>query len=150
MADYYELLGVSHDASPEAIKKAYRNLALKYHPDKNPGNSAAEEKFKEISHAYEVLSDPSKRDQYDRFGERAFQGAGFGGFNFHDPSEIFSQVFGGAFEDVLGGMFGFGSSRRRGPRKGRDLEYSLNVDFLEAAKGVTKEIKIKKYASCWC
>lgn len=148
MADYYELLGVSRDASPEAIKKAYRNLALKYHPDKNPGNAEAEEKFKEFSHAYEILSDPSKRQQYDRFGERAFQGAGFGGFNFHDPSEIFSQVFGGAFEDVLGGMFGFGSSRRRGPRKGRDLQYSLNIGFLEAARGVTKEIKIKKYVSC--
>jgi molecular chaperone DnaJ len=148
MADYYELLGVSRDASPEAIKKAYRNLALKYHPDKNPGNPEAEEKFKEFSHAYEVLSDPSKREQYDRFGERAFQGGGFGGFNFHDPSEIFSQVFGGAFEDVLGGMFGFGSSRRRGPRKGRDLQYALNIGFLEAAKGVTKEIKIKKYVKC--
>jgi molecular chaperone DnaJ len=148
MSDYYELLGVSRDASQDAIKKAYRKLALKYHPDKNPGNKEAEEKFKELSHAYEALSDPTKRSQYDRFGEAAFQGGGFGGFHFHDPGDLFREVFGGAFEDMLGGMFGFGGARRRGPGKGRDLEYSLKIDFLEAAKGVTKEIKIRRHETC--
>lgn len=147
MSEYYELLGVSRDADPETIKKAYRKLAVKYHPDKNPGNKEAEEKFKEISHAYEILSDPAKRGRYDQFGESAFQGGGFGGF--HDPGDIFREVFGGAFEDILGGMFGFGGGRRRGgPRKGRDIQYSLKIDFLEAAKGVTKEIRITRDEIC--
>ncbi|MBU0683317.1 MAG: molecular chaperone DnaJ [Candidatus Omnitrophica bacterium] len=145
--DYYELLGVARSASPEEMKKAYRKLAVKYHPDKNPGNKEAEEKFKEISHAYEALSDPAKRRQYDQFGESAFQyGAGSG---FHDPSDIFREVFGGAVGDIFEGIFGFGGqSSRRGPRRGRDLEYKLKVDFLEAVKGVSKEIKIRKYAVC--
>lgn len=148
MADYYELLGVARGASQDEIKSAYRKLALKYHPDKNPGDSEAEERFKEISHAYEVLGDPSKRAQYDQFGEAAFQGTGgFGGFNFHDPSEIFREVFGSAFGGMFEDMFGFSSSRR-GPRRGRDLEYLLEVDFLEAAKGTTKKIRVKKHETC--
>lgn len=150
--DYYELLGVSRDASTGEIKKAYRKLALKYHPDKNPGDKDAEDKFKEISHAFEVLNDPAKKQQYDQFGESAFQyGTGGAGGGFHDPFDIFSEVFGGAFGDVFEGMFGFGSgggSRRNGPRRGRDLEYSLNIGFLEAAKGTIKEIKVRKYESC--
>ena len=149
MADYYELLGVARDASPEDIKKAYRKLAVKYHPDKNPGDKSAEDKFKEISHAYETLSDPGKRSRYDQFGEAAFQygGGGFGGF--HDPFEVFREVFGGgAFGDILEGMFGFGSSRRRGPARGRDLEYGLKIDFLEAARGTTKQIKIRRHENC--
>ena len=149
MSDYYELLGVGRDASAEEIKKAYRKLAIKYHPDKNPGDKESEEKFKEISHAYEVLSDSGKRRQYDQFGEAAFQGAGgFSGFNFHDPSDIFREVFGGAFGDILGGMFGFGGYQRSGPRKGRDLEYGLKLDFTEAVKGATKNIKVRKYETC--
>ncbi|MGB3241458.1 MAG: DnaJ domain-containing protein, partial [Candidatus Omnitrophota bacterium] len=91
MADYYELLGVRRDASADEIKKAYRKLAVKYHPDKNPDNKEAEEKFKEISHAYEILSSPEKRRQYDQFGESAFQ-YGTGGFGFHDPFDIFREV----------------------------------------------------------
>ena len=149
MSDYYELLGVSRTASPEELKKAYRKLAVKHHPDKNPGDKASEEKFKEISHAYEILSDSSKRVQYDQYGEAAFQGGGgFGGFNFHDPSDIFREVFGGAFGNIFGNMFDFGGGGRRGPRKGRDLQYSLKLDFIEAAEGVTKQIKIKKHETC--
>ena len=147
MADYYELLGVAREASQETIKKAYRKLAVKYHPDKNPGNTEAEEKFKEISHAYEILSDASKRDKYDQFGEAGFQ-QGAGGWGFHDPSDIFREVFGGAFGDIFEGMFGFGNSRSSGQRRGRDLEYSLKLDFLEAAKGVTKQINVRRYEAC--
>ena len=102
--DYYEVLGVSRDASPEEIKKSYRKLAVKFHPDKNPGDHTAEEKFKELGEAYEALSDPDKRAAYDRYGHAAFSGGmggggrgGFGGF--HDPMDIFSQIFGGGFED---------------------------------------------------
>ncbi|MFH1665633.1 MAG: molecular chaperone DnaJ [Candidatus Omnitrophota bacterium] len=147
--DYYELLGVGRDAPGEDIKKAYRKLAVKYHPDKNPGNKEAEEKFKEISHAYEILITPDKRQQYDQFGEAAFQHAGAGWGGFHDPSDIFREVFGGAFGDVFEGMFGSGTGRRRGgPRRGRDLEYGLELDFMEAARGASKEIKVRKYAVC--
>ncbi len=148
--DYYELLGVSRDASQETLKKSYRKLALKYHPDKNPGNKEAEEKFKEISHAYEMLSDPEKRAQYDRFGEDAFKyGSGGGGYGgFHDPFDIFREVFGGGF-DIFGDVFGFGGAAgARGPRRGRDLEFNITLDFLEAAKGVSKEIKVHRLETC--
>jgi len=150
MSDYYELLGVAKSASTEEIKKAYRKLAVKYHPDKNPGDESAEEKFKEISHAYEILMDPGKRSRYDQFGEAAFQYGGGGGFGgFHDPFEIFREVFGGgAFGDILNGMFGFGASRGRGPARGRDLEYRLKIDFLEAARGAVKEIRIRRHQDC--
>ncbi|MFA6635490.1 MAG: molecular chaperone DnaJ [Candidatus Omnitrophota bacterium] len=152
MADYYELLGVGRDVSGDDLKKAYRKLALKYHPDKNPGSKEAEDKFKELSHAYEILSDPEKRSRYDRFGEAGFQHGGSGGFDFHDPGDIFREVFGGGFGGAFGGifdsMFGSGQSGTRGPRKGRDLEYSLTLTFLEAVKGITKEIKIRKYDIC--
>ena len=146
--DYYELLGVGRNASAEEIKKAYRKLAVKYHPDKNPGDKEAEEKFKEISHAYEILNDPSKRRQYDQFGEAAFQYTGAGARGFHDPFDIFREVFGGGFGDIFEGMFGFGGRGRNGPRRGRDLEYGLKLDFLEAAGGVTKQVKVRKHETC--
>ncbi len=147
--NYYELLGVSQEASDEALRKAYRKLALKYHPDKNPGNKEAEEKFKEISHAYEILSDPDKRAKYDRYGESAFQYGDAAGAGFHDPFDIFREVFGGGgFGDIFEGVFGFGPGRRQSSRKGRDLEYGLTIDFFEAVKGIDKEIKVRRYESC--
>lgn len=150
--DYYELLGVERSASGDEIKKAYRKLAVKYHPDKNPNDKEAEETFKQISHAYEVLSDPNKRSKYDRFGENAFSGASGSGFGFHDPSDIFREAFGGAFGDIFESMFGFGSSAssgtRRKVRRGRDLSFSVKLDFIEAVKGVTKKIDVRKYDRC--
>jgi len=145
--DYYEVLGVHRSATDEEIKKAYRKLAVKFHPDKNPGDAGANEKFKEIAHAYEMLSDPEKRARYDRYGEAAFQyGAGAGGF--HDPFDIFREVFSGGFGGMFGDVFGFEENQRRGPARGRDLEYSINLEFLEAAKGVKKSIKVRRYEAC--
>lgn len=147
MGDYYELLGVNRDASDAEIKKAYRQLAVKYHPDKNPGNKEAEEKFKEMSHAYEILIDPEKRSQYDRFGEKAFQ-YGAGGFHFHDPFDIFSEVFGSGFGGMFGEMFGFGGRSASAPRRGRDLEYDVKISFDEAVNGVSREIKVRRLEIC--
>lgn len=138
--DYYEVLSVSKDADAETIKKAYRKLALQYHPDRNPGDSEAEDKFKEASEAYQILSSSETRAKYDRFGHGAFQnGGGFGGFDFsHFADDIFGDIF-GAF---------FGTSSARGPRKGRDLRYQLEVELEEAAKGLEKEIKISRASVC--
>lgn len=156
--DYYEILGVSREASPEEIKKAYRKLAVKLHPDKNPGDATAEEKFKELGEAYEALSDADKRAAYDRYGHAAFSGgmgggrSGGGGGGFHDPMDIFSQVFGGAFgggfEEFFGG--GGGSSRRKssGKQRGSDLRYDLEISLEEAARGVEKELEIERYVPC--
>lgn len=153
--DYYELLGVSKSASAAEIKKAYRKLAIKYHPDKNPGDKSAEEKFKEISQAYEVLSDSGKRAQYDQFGHDAFTrgGRSGGAGGFHDPFDIFSQVFGNAggggsiFEDLFGGGF---SSRRSqtAARDGSDLRYDMEIDFEDAVYGSDKKITIPRMDTC--
>lgn len=150
--DYYEILGVSRDAKPEDIKKAYRKLAVKYHPDKNPGDHTAEEKFKELGEAYEALSDPDKRAAYDRYGHAAFSGGmggGGGGGGFHDPMDLFSQVFGGAFGGGFEEFFGGGGRRQRsGRQRGSDLRYDLEISLEEAARGVEKELEIERYVGC--
>lgn len=148
--DYYEILEVSRDANGDVIKKSYRRLAVKFHPDKNPGDHTAEEKFKELGEAYEALSDPDKRAAYDRYGHAAFSGGGGGGRSggggFHDPMDIFSQMFGGGFEEFFGG----GGSRRgsSGKQKGSDLRYDLEISLEEAARGVEKELEIERYVPC--
>lgn len=149
--DYYEILGVSRDADAEDIKKAYRKLAVKHHPDKNPGDKTAEEKFKEIGEAYEVLNDPQKRAAYNQHGHAAFdRRAGGGGFarsgGFHDPFDIFREVFGGGsmFEDLFGG----GRSDPSQPQRGDDLRYDMEITFNEAAHGCEKEISVNKPERC--
>lgn len=149
MRDYYEVLGVSKNATPEEIKKAYRKLAVKYHPDKNQGNKTAEEKFKEASNAYGVLSDPKKRKAYDQRGMAGIHDMGFEGFtDFEDIFSRFGDIFGrerGGFsvEDI------FGSNRRTsGPQRGGDIRYKLTISFLEAAFGGEKRIQIPRSESC--
>jgi len=142
--DYYEVLGVSKDADDAALKKAYRNLAKKYHPDTNPGNTEAEIKFKEASEAYGVLSDPDKRRQYDQFGHAAFEGAGeAGGFSGFDG-------FSFDFDDILGSFFGGGRSRGggNGPRQGANLRTGIRITFEEAIFGVDKEIELTLKEEC--
>ncbi|MBI4647968.1 MAG: molecular chaperone DnaJ [Bacteroidia bacterium] len=148
--DYYEILGVSRDASKEEIKKAYRQQALKYHPDKNPGNKEAEEKFKEAAEAYEVLSNDEKRKRYDQFGHAGVGGASGGGFNMtiEDIFNSFGDIFGnfGGF----GRFGGFGGSTRRGKRvnKGSDLRVKVKLNLHDIAYGVEKKLKVKKQISC--
>ncbi len=146
--DPYETLGVSRSAAVEEIKTSYRKLAMKYHPDRNPGDPAAEESFKEISQAYDILIDPDKRAAYDRYGYAAFQGPGGGpGAGFHDPFDLFREVFGsgggGIFEHFFGGSGGGGDQAR-----GADLRYDLEIKLEEAARGVEKEIEIGKTGRC--
>lgn len=149
--DYYEILGVDRGVSAEDLKRAYRKLAVKFHPDKNPGDHAAEEKFKEIGEAYEVLSDASKRAAYDRYGHAAFQGGmGSQAGGFHDPFEVFREVFGGGggggiFDHFFGGGGGPDPSGRQ---RGSDLRYDLQITLEEAARGCEKEIEIRKLDSC--
>ncbi|MDD6816476.1 MAG: molecular chaperone DnaJ [Firmicutes bacterium] len=150
--DYYEVLGLKKGASDDEIKKAFRKMAMKYHPDKNPGDKEAEEKFKEINEAYSVLSDPDKKSKYDRFGfagvdpNAGFGGAG-GGFGGFGGAGGFEDIF-----DMFGGMFGggFGGQQRRnnGPKKGRDLQKAITITFEEAAFGCKKELEINKYVAC--
>jgi molecular chaperone DnaJ len=147
--DYYEVLGVDRTADSEEIKKAYRKLALKYHPDRNPDDKSAEEKFKELGEAYEILNEPQSRASYDRFGHAAFdrraRQPGTGGF--HDPSEIFREVFGGG--SIFDDLFGMGErGDPSGGQRGDDLRYDMEITFLEAAQGCEKEITINKLAPC--
>ncbi|AYE33369.1 molecular chaperone DnaJ [Clostridium septicum] len=143
--DYYASLGLEKGASDEEIKRAFRKLAIKYHPDKNQGNKEAEDKFKEINEAYQVLSDPEKKARYDQFGTADFDGSGFGsgGFGGFDFSDM------GGFGDIFDSFFGgSGGRRRNGPQRGDDLEYTLNLTFEEAVFGVEKEISINRSENC--
>src|ERR1039457_467859 len=154
--DYYEILGVGRDADAEDIRKAYRKLAVKFHPDKNPGDKHAEEKFKELSEAYEALSDPQKRAAYDQYGHAAFDprqraSRGFGGFGgpggFHDPFDIFREVFGAGGGGIFESIFG-GGHDPSAPQRGDDLRYDLEITLEEAALGCEKEIPVKKLDRC--
>ncbi|MBX6316014.1 MAG: molecular chaperone DnaJ, partial [Isosphaeraceae bacterium] len=141
--DYYEVLGVKRDASADEIKRAYRQMALKYHPDKNPGNAEAERKFKEAAEAYEVLSDQQKRARYDRYGHAGLEGAGVHDFrSAEDIMSAFSEIFGGG---LFGDMFG---PRRRGPRAGADIQMRLEIDLIDAARGATKPIEVVRLETC--
>ena len=155
--DFYEILGVSKSASADEIKKAYRKVAMQFHPDRNPGDKSAEEKFKEAAEAYEILSDADKKAKYDRFGHQAFGpgtggGGGYGGGGM-DMNDIFSQ-FGDVFgDDMFGGFFGGGQSRSRGGAKARgqrgsNLRIKLKLNFEEIANGVNKQVKVKKHVLC--
>lgn len=142
--DYYEVLGVHRDVSSSELKKSYRKLAIKHHPDKNPGDKEAEEKFKEAAEAYEVLSDQKKRQIYDQYGHQGLEGAGFSGARGFE--DIFSS-FGDIFED----FFGFSSGRRHSgsrARRGADLRYDMNLEFMEAAFGTEKKIDLEKAETC--
>lgn len=153
-ADLYETLGVSRDASADELKKAYRKLAVKYHPDKNPDDKVAEAKFKEISSAYDNLKDPDKRAAYDRYGHAAFQGGmGGGGGGGHDPFDMFREAFGGRGGGGGGGIFdeffgGGGGQSTGGAAHGSDLRYDLEISLEEAVKGCEKEIRYRRPAEC--
>lgn len=154
--DYYEVLNVSKSASADEIKKSYRKIAMQYHPDRNPGDKAAEEKFKEAAEAYDVLSNPDKKAQYDRFGHAGMGGAagggyggGPGGMRMEDIFQNFGDIFG---DDMFGSFFGGGGGQRGGGRRqgtrGANLRVKLKMNFAEIANGANKKIKVKKYVSC--
>jgi len=144
--DFYDVLGVARDASVDEIKKAYRGLAVKYHPDRNPGDAAAEENFKEASQAYAILSDAEKRARFDRFGHQGVEGQPFTGFDpgaFGDFADILGDLFG--FSDIFGGRQGRG---RQGRRRGHDLQYTLRISLDEAARGVERSIRVPRLENC--
>tara|TARA_B100000700_G_scaffold106159_1_gene119884 strand:+ start:514 stop:1434 length:921 start_codon:yes stop_codon:yes gene_type:complete len=141
--DYYEVLGVDRNVSQNDLKKAFKRLAIKYHPDKNPGNKEAEDKFKEAAEAYEVLSDPSKRTTYDQFGHQGVNSSfGQSGFRNVDINDIFNNIFGG--DEIFGDIFGdiFGGGMRRGPRRGRNIQMSLDLSLEDAVFGKSIEINL--------
>ena len=145
--DYYEVLEITRSATVEEIKKAYKKKAIQYHPDKNPGDPTAEEKFKEAAEAYEVLSDEQKKAKYDRYGHDApggFGGHSGGGFSMDDIFSQFGDIFGGGF----GGFGGFGGGGGRRVNRGSDLRVKVKLSLKEIATGVEKKIKVKKYISC--
>jgi molecular chaperone DnaJ len=161
--DYYEVLGVTRNANDDEIKKAYRKLAVKYHPDKNPGDKQAEEKFKELGEAYEALSNPDKRAAYDRYGHNAFgpgmgpagAGGGFSGGGFHDPFDIFREVFGASaggggggsiFSDIFETAFGNGQGSSQG--RGSDIRYDLEITLEDVVRGAEREISFRKLSDC--
>jgi len=148
--DYYEVLGVPRGAPEDEVKRAYRKLAVKFHPDKNPNDPHAEERFKELGEAYDVLIDADKRAAYDRYGHAAFAqgGAGFGG-GFHDPFDIFREVFGGGGGGIFESFFGGGGVGRADERqRGSDLRYDMQITLEEAAFGTEKEIEVRKLDAC--
>ncbi|MCI6161294.1 MAG: molecular chaperone DnaJ [Prevotellaceae bacterium] len=153
--DYYEVLGVDKNATEDELKKAYRKIAIKYHPDRNPGNKEAEEKFKEAAEAYDVLHDPQKRSRYDQFGfdgpagMGGFEGFGGGGFSMDDIFSMFGDVFGGhGGFGGFGGGFGGGGSRQPAKHRGADLRLKVRLSLQEVATGVTKKFKVKKDIEC--
>src|SRR5688572_26680516 len=152
--DYYEVLGVSRDASADELKKAYRKVAMQFHPDRNPGDKSAEEKFKEAAEAYEILSDADKKAQYDRFGHAGVSGNGRGGYgggaNMEDIFSQFGDIFG---EDIFGHFFGGGGGGMRHGQRGRgtrgsNLRIKIKLSYEEIAKGINKQIKVKKHVAC--
>ncbi|MFA7342677.1 MAG: molecular chaperone DnaJ [Terrimicrobiaceae bacterium] len=148
--DYYEILSVERSSAEEEIKRSYRKLAVKFHPDKNPGDHEAEERFKELGEAYDVLMDPQKRAAYDRYGHAAFQQGGMGGGGFHDPFDLFREVFGagGGSGGIFDHFFGGGGGDASGRQRGSDLRYDMQITLEEAAFGAEKEIEIRKLDAC--
>lgn len=142
-ADYYELLSVARDADEKTLKKAYRAKAMECHPDRNPGDAAAEARFKEISEAYEVLSDPQKRQVYDRYGHDGLKNQGFGGFQGSNVEDIFSH-----FSDLFGDFFGLGGGGRRAPRRGSDLLIEIEISLADCLNGVQRTLDIPKESRC--
>ena len=144
--DYYEILGISKTASKDEIKKAYRKLALKHHPDKNKGDKSSEEKFKEASEAYHVLSDDKRKTNYDQFGHAAFEGGGNQGFGNFDFGSSFSDIFEDFFgDDIFGGRRG---SSRRGSNRGNDLRYDVSISLEDAYSGLNKKVNYTTYKKC--
>lgn len=143
--DCYEILGIGRGADAAALKAAYRRMAKQYHPDANPGDASSEAKFKEISEAYAILSDPEKRARYDQFGRAAFEGGGGGG-GYHDFSDIFNEVFGDAFGDLFSRQGGGGG--RTGPARGADLRFDLEIQLEDALIGVERQVRVRSAAAC--